>query len=183
MSQGQHRPGYKRPRTGERRRTRQHCRIDALPAEVRARIQELRGEGKTWEQISQASREFAGLHLPTSSLHRWHDLRVEQPACSPNFRDIEKLASFIADRVFDRIKPLFPDVCEAIQETGRRPDGHRRTGKNFYINTLPAQVREEIERRHGEGQTWEQIAEASRTFSSKRLSAETLQRWFEGRSA
>jgi hypothetical protein len=108
MSKGQHRPGYKRPLTGEPRRTRQPFWINTLPVKVRERIRELRGEGKSWQEISDLSIEFAPKRLPANTLQRWFDAHVEQPARRPDFNDIEKLAALIAERVFERLKELLP---------------------------------------------------------------------------
>ncbi|MBZ5702136.1 MAG: DUF1699 family protein [Acidobacteriia bacterium] len=108
MSRGEHRPGYKRPRTGEPRRVHQHFWINTLPAKVRDRIKELRAEGKTWEEIAELSREFSPKRLAPSVLHRWFDVHVQQPARRPELGDIEKLASLIADRIFERLKELLP---------------------------------------------------------------------------
>ncbi len=76
--QGEHRPGYRRPRTGEKRAVRQPLAIDKLSEEVREKIQKLRAEGKTWEEISEQSLKFAGKELAVSTLHRWYDIRIEQ---------------------------------------------------------------------------------------------------------
>jgi Protein of unknown function (DUF3486) len=81
-----------RPKTGERRRTRQPLKIDKLPIELRDRIQVERAAGATWEEIEElsptfdewkkvpgdAQQMFPGLKLPKSSLQRWWDLRVDQ---------------------------------------------------------------------------------------------------------
>jgi hypothetical protein len=75
---GRHRPGYRRPRTGEPRQTRQPLRIDRLPEEIRQEIQRRRARGETWKEIEQASASFAGERLPMNTLSRWYDLRVEQ---------------------------------------------------------------------------------------------------------
>lgn len=75
---GQHKPGYRRPRTGEPRKTRQSLAIDRMEQKVRDEILALRAQGKTWEEIESASVKFAGQRLPHTSLHRWYDLRVEQ---------------------------------------------------------------------------------------------------------
>lgn len=82
----------KRPRTGERRKARQPLKIDRLPVEVRDQIQQLRAQGRTWQEIEELSTEFVkwdslttpvlnlfpDLKLPHSSLARWYDLRVDQ---------------------------------------------------------------------------------------------------------
>lgn len=75
---GQHKPGYHRPRTGEKRQVRQPLAIDKLPEAVRMQIQKRRAAGQTWEEISEASAEFAGKPLAVTTLHRWYDLRIEQ---------------------------------------------------------------------------------------------------------
>jgi len=108
MSKGQHRAGYKRPRTGDPRRTRQPFWINTLPAKVRERIRELRSEGKSWQEIADLSVGFAPKHLPASTLQRWFDVHVEQPARRPEFNDIEKLAGLIAERIFERLKEFLP---------------------------------------------------------------------------
>ena len=76
----QHRPGYRPPRTGERRKTRQPLWIDRLPKEVGDEIVAARGAGKTWKDTAQAASQKAGQPLPAETVRRWHDLRVEQPA-------------------------------------------------------------------------------------------------------
>jgi hypothetical protein len=75
---GEHRPGYKRPRTGEKRATRQPLGIDKLEEKVRIEIQKRRAAGETWGEIESASSQFAGERLPANSLARWYDLRVAQ---------------------------------------------------------------------------------------------------------
>jgi hypothetical protein len=89
-----------RPKTGEKRRTRQPLKIDRLPVEVRDAIQKLRAQGKTWLEIEELSslpldkggfvnwdalptavlELFPDLRIPHSNLHRWYDVRVEQVA-------------------------------------------------------------------------------------------------------
>ncbi|HEX5234155.1 MAG TPA: hypothetical protein VFW25_02365, partial [Silvibacterium sp.] len=44
-----------RPKTGERRVVQQPLKIDRLPIEVRAAIQQLRDQGKTWPEIEELS--------------------------------------------------------------------------------------------------------------------------------
>ncbi len=81
-----------KPKTGQKRKTRQPLKIDKLPIEMRDQIQRLRAEGRTWEEIEELSQKFEGwdklplavlelfpdMKIPRSSLHRWYDLRVEQ---------------------------------------------------------------------------------------------------------
>ncbi|MBZ5531822.1 MAG: hypothetical protein LAO20_10350 [Acidobacteriia bacterium] len=79
MRTGKHRPGYRPPRMGEKRRTRQPLWIDRLGQNVRDAIVEERALGKTWLQVSQAVSPLAGRRLACSTLARWFDLRIEQP--------------------------------------------------------------------------------------------------------
>src|SRR5712691_10458429 len=72
MSRGEHRPGYRPPRTGEKRKLRKVLRIDKLSETVRAEIQKRRAQGETWDEIAEA------IKLPASTLKRWYDIRVEQ---------------------------------------------------------------------------------------------------------
>ena len=108
MSKGEHRLGYKRPGTGEKRKVRQPLLINKLSIKTRERIKELRAEGKTWQEISDLSPKFSPQRLALSTLHRWFDLAVEQPARVPGFSNVEKLADLVADRIFERLKELLP---------------------------------------------------------------------------
>ena len=88
-----------RPKTGEKRRTRQPLHMDRLPPEALDTVLSLRNaRGKTWEEISALSAEplkdggfvdwaklapdvqqlFPRRRIPQTTLHRWYDLRVEQ---------------------------------------------------------------------------------------------------------
>ncbi len=85
--------------TGEPRDRQQPLKIDRLPADVREMIHQLYvNQGKTWEEISLLSAEpkdkggfidwknlpiavlelFPDMRLPTTTLHRWFDLRIKQ---------------------------------------------------------------------------------------------------------
>src|SRR5882757_422080 len=75
---GEHKKGYKRPKTGEQRETRQPLRIDKLSEEVREEILNARAAGKTWEETAECASKKAGESLAASVVHRWYDLRVEQ---------------------------------------------------------------------------------------------------------
>src|SRR5579864_5566394 len=66
------------PKTGEPRKVKQPLKIDAFPEKVRAEIQRRKAEGETWQEIEDASEDFAGKRLPHTSLQRWWDLRVAQ---------------------------------------------------------------------------------------------------------
>lgn len=120
MSKGQHLPGYKRPKTGQPRRTRQPFYINTLPAKTREGIRALRAEGKTWEQIEELSPTFSPKRLSASTLQRWFDVNIEQPAGtarvarpsstppSPGAGGTEELIERIAQRVKELLKPLLP---------------------------------------------------------------------------
>jgi hypothetical protein len=75
---GEHKPGYARPRTGEKRVTRQPLRIDKFPQVVRDEILGARAAGKTWEETAECASHVAHESLAVSVVHRWYDLRVEQ---------------------------------------------------------------------------------------------------------
>jgi hypothetical protein len=101
------------PKTGEPRKTRQPFWINTLPAKVRDRIKELRAEGKTWEQIEELSLEFSPKRLPANTLHRWFDVNVEQPARQPELENIEKVASLLADRIWEHLKKHLEEKAPA----------------------------------------------------------------------
>lgn len=75
---GEHKPGYRPPRTGEKRHTRQPLKIDKLAPKVRADILKARAEGMTWEETAEFASNSAGESLAVSLVHRWYDIRVEQ---------------------------------------------------------------------------------------------------------
>lgn len=72
MPSGKHRPGYKRPKLGERRRQRKPLAIDRLPPETREHIQALRATGHSWMDIA------AETGLSLYKLRNWYDQRIEQ---------------------------------------------------------------------------------------------------------
>jgi hypothetical protein len=77
---GEHKPGYRAPRTGEKRKVRQPLKIDKLSQAVRDAILKARADGATWEETAELATKAnaGGLMLPPSQVHRWYDLRVEQ---------------------------------------------------------------------------------------------------------
>ena len=75
---GEHKAGYRRPRTGEERRWHQPLRIDKLSQETRDAILKARAEGCTWEETAERASKIAGETLAMSVVHRWYDLRVAQ---------------------------------------------------------------------------------------------------------
>ena len=102
----------KSPLTGEPRKTRQPFFINTLPRPTRERIRELRAEGKTWKEIEELSPTFSPKRLPHSTLQRWFDVNVEQKEKLdvPDGRaaDEERLASLIAAKVAELLKPFLP---------------------------------------------------------------------------
>lgn len=122
--------GSTRPRTGDRRKTRQPLKIDKLPMEVREAIQYLKNAGgKTWQEIEELSalpyekdwrakgggfvdwqslplpvlELFPDLRLPVTTLHRWYDLRVRQVMAEVEARSAQarELAAAFAKSVVD----------------------------------------------------------------------------------
>jgi hypothetical protein len=75
---GEHKPGYRPPRTGEKRAVRQPLKIDKLAQAVRDAILKARADGATWEETAEAASKLNGENLAPSVVHRWYDLRVEQ---------------------------------------------------------------------------------------------------------
>jgi hypothetical protein len=106
MSKGQHRPGYRQPLTGEPRKTRQPLRIDSLSQSTRDAILKARADGATWKETAELASKTAGESLAPSVVHRWYDLRVEQPASLSASTDLKKRTSLIADLIFERLKVL-----------------------------------------------------------------------------
>lgn len=75
---GQHRPGYRKPRTGERRQVRQPFAIDKLPEAVRQEILRARAEGATWEETAERATKAAAQPVSASMAHRWYYVRVDR---------------------------------------------------------------------------------------------------------
>jgi hypothetical protein len=81
-----------RPKTGDKRKSRQPLKLDRAPELLRDRVMKERAAGRTWMEIEEMSprfeewektpaeiqTQFPGKRLPHSTLQRWHDLRVEQ---------------------------------------------------------------------------------------------------------
>jgi len=108
---GEHKEGYKRPRTGEQRETRQPLRIDKLSQDVRDAIQKARAEGKTWEETSELASKAAGESLAPSVVHRWYDLRIEQVR-KEVFAQAERVRLFAATLAKQEFKGL-PEAATA----------------------------------------------------------------------
>jgi hypothetical protein len=75
-----HRPGYRAPRVGEPRRHRMPLLIDKLAPEIKSLIVESRASGMTWLKTAEAASAKAGQRLSHTTVQRWYDLRIEQPA-------------------------------------------------------------------------------------------------------
>jgi hypothetical protein len=90
MPQGQHRDGYRRPRTHEKRRKNQPLKIDRLPQPWQEQLAAWRRSGKSFEQVEELSRSlpwaeqpearklFPRSYVPETNLNRWWDLRFDQ---------------------------------------------------------------------------------------------------------
>lgn len=68
------------PRTGEPRKHRRILVIDRLPQGVKDEIVAARAASETWQITADRASAVAGRRLPRTSVQRWYDLRVEQPA-------------------------------------------------------------------------------------------------------
>lgn len=114
-----------RPKTGDKRQTRQPLKIDRLPLEFRDEIRRMRTEdGMSWQEIEEISPKlkfweivqdevkqiFPGLKLPHSNLQRWYDLRIEQ-VLKETLAEGER-ARAIADAFSKR---SFDDLDEAVK--------------------------------------------------------------------
>src|ERR1017187_7463228 len=73
-----HKAGYRQPRTGEKRKTRQPFRVDAMKPAVREEILTARAEGCTWQETAERATKAAGEAIALSVCQRWYDVRVEQ---------------------------------------------------------------------------------------------------------
>jgi hypothetical protein len=113
-----------RPKTGERRRTRQPLKLDRVPELLRDRVMQERAAGRTWMEIEELSprfeewektpaeiqAQFPGRKLPHTTLQRWYDLRVDQVK-REMLADAERARSIAAS--FAEAK--FEELPEAVQ--------------------------------------------------------------------
>jgi hypothetical protein len=74
-------------------------RFDRLPRDVKECIIAAREAGETWKRIEEMASAAAGIHLPSSSLQRWYDLRVEQQSPGAALREIIALLNSILKAV------------------------------------------------------------------------------------
>ena len=75
---GNDKPGYRQPRTGEKRKTRQPFKLDRMKPEVRDAVVEARREGCTWGETATRASALAGTMIWPSVVHRWYDVRISQ---------------------------------------------------------------------------------------------------------
>ncbi len=137
-----------KPKTGEKRKTRQPLKMDKLPSHILDRVMAERSVGRTWEEIEDMSprfeewnkteesvrANFPGLRLPHSTLQRWYDLRVEQVkrevmAQSVKSRefaaafaksDFRKLPEAVKNALGDQVFALMQHVDEKNQARFRK---------------------------------------------------------------
>ncbi|HWR37021.1 MAG TPA: phage protein Gp27 family protein [Clostridia bacterium] len=139
----------RRPKTGDKRLTRQPLNIDRLPTEMHDRILfERTRNGRTWLELEALSPTFTkewekvapeiqqlfpGLRLPKSNLHRWYDLRVEQVqqesqleverarAVAESFAHVERgdLDAAVTNALTDQIFALTENVDERSRKALR----------------------------------------------------------------
>ena len=118
------------PKSGEPRRLHRLLRLDRLPLALLDRIRAERAQGRTWDEIEQASPQwpeweqatpevlagFPDRRLPHSSVQRWYDLRVQQVQRERADQAFaaEDLAAELAAR---RIPNLGAAVKDALSES------------------------------------------------------------------
>jgi hypothetical protein len=102
---GQHKPGYKRPRVGEKRKTRQPFRLDKLSQEVRDAVQTARSKGMTWEETAALASELAGEKLWPSNCQDWYEERMVRVkrAVMADAAKAEGIAKAFAANGFDKL--------------------------------------------------------------------------------
>ncbi len=122
---GQHKPGYRRPRTGEKRAQRKPFAIDKLPSSWRDRIIACRAKWIPFEQIEQESTTweweklpqvlvlayFPSRRIPSSTLHRWYDVRVEQM-----MREERKYSAFSEQLAASFNEKTYGDLAEITKK-------------------------------------------------------------------
>ena len=123
----EHKPGYTRPRSGEKRRTRQPLKFDRLPAEWQEKIFGWLREKSVpevarlvqqleWEKLDAKKRALFRLRegkfgLQESALYRVRDLRIEQVE-----RGIEE-RGIVADKICAALKKALPDGLSAAVQS------------------------------------------------------------------
>jgi hypothetical protein len=149
----------RKPKTGERRKTRQPLKIDRLieylPA-IRDKIQELKNrDGLTWQEIEDLSalspdrggfvswenlpihilELFPDMRLPHSNLHRWYDLRIQQVVAETMHRSAlarEVAAAFAKANVEgtdDAVLNAARDQIMSVLAEDATPGGRMRAAK------------------------------------------------------
>ncbi|SRR6266404_2425510 len=122
-----------RPRTGEKRETRQPFAIDKLPSAWRDKIIGWRAKWLTWEQIEEETKNlewakleeaepelvlshFADKRIPHSTLHRWYDVRFSQEREEAekeraiSLQIVEQFAALGFDNLDESVKNALADV-------------------------------------------------------------------------
>jgi len=172
---GEHKPGYRRPRTGEERRWHQPLRIDGLSQEVRDAILAARAAGKTWEETAELASKKAGESLAMSVVHRWYDLRVAQvqkEVMEQAERSRAIAAAFTGKEFKDlpeaALNALTSEVF-AVMEAGKAADREKALGNLVFVMSklITAQAKQkqvELER--------EKIELAKKKFEELRSKAE-----------
>jgi len=124
---GQHKPGYRRPRTHEPRRTRQPLKFDQLPLEWQEKIFGWLREKSIpevaqltaqlpWETLDVKKRAFfrqrdGSYGLSEDGLYRVRDLRIEQVE-----RGIEE-RGMVADKISAALKKVLPEGLSAAVQS------------------------------------------------------------------
>lgn len=183
-----HKPGYRAPRTGEKRKTRQPFAIDALSEQVRNEIQKRRASGDTWQEISEASLKFAGRVLAVSTLQRWYDVRVEQVR-SEVLGQAERARSIAAEFAGMGFEKLHESVQNALssavfalaesQDETARQQFIKRMGELAWLLARNRQLDQEDKRLQLETKKLETLATKVKGLkddvAKKKLSPEELQ--------
>lgn len=130
MPAGKHKPGYRRPRAGERRKADQPFKVDRLPLAVRDQIEDLRAkEGRSFGEIEELSAKFVPWEelAPTvrllfpkqviseRRLRSWYTVRVKQRLDESRERS-EASHAFAAALLETEYKDLPQSVMNALAD-------------------------------------------------------------------
>lgn len=133
-----------RPKTGEARKTRQPFAIDKLPSEWREQLRAWRARWLTWEQIEEESKtfdwkkleadepelvlsHFADHRIAKSTLHNWHDVRIEQELEEAeeerrtSLQIVEAFARLGFDKLDESVKNALADVVFKQRRLSKDP--------------------------------------------------------------
>jgi len=78
MPQGKHRAGYRKPRTGEKRRAQQPFKIDRLPEAIKQKVIAARAKFTPYSEVAEMVSKMSGQSVSTDAVQRWYDVRVRQ---------------------------------------------------------------------------------------------------------